>query len=288
MPTKRSDSSSKETIVLIHGLWMTALCWEHWIKRYADRGHRVIATSWPGMDGDIEALRRDPSAVAEVGVTEIVEHYQHVIAELESPPIIIGHSFGGLVTQILLDRGFGMAGVAIDSAPVKGIYVLPFSTLKSALPALRLPLDTHKAVALTAEEFRYAFGNNLSDVESQRMFERYAAPGPNHVLFQASLANFNPHAATTVDFANDTRAPLLLIAGGHDHVVPASVTEANFKLYSHSEATTEYKEFPERSHFTIGEQGWEEVADFALEWATRHAAARHGNRGAMAGMAAEV
>lgn len=271
MTTSDRDSSAPNTIVLIHGLWMTALSWEHWVKRYSDKGYRVIARSWPGMEGDIDQLRRDPSAVATLGVTEVVDHYESIIRELDRPPIIMGHSFGGLMTQILLDRGLGAAGVAIDSAPVKGILALPWSSIRVALPALSNPANNHRASSLTADQFHYAFTNTLSDEESERIFKRYAVPSPDHMLFQASLANFNPHAATTVNFANDTRAPLLLIAGGRDHISPASVTKANYKLYSKSKAVTEYKEYPERSHFTVGQAGWEQVADFALEWSVEHA-----------------
>ena len=178
------------------------------------------------------------------------------------------------MVQILLDRGLGAAGVAIDSAPVKGILTLPLSTLRVAFPVLSNPANNHRAMPLTPEQFHYAFTNNLSEEESGVLFERYAVPGPDHLLFQASFANFNPHAATTVNFHNDTRAPLLLIAGGRDHVAPASVTRANFNLYQKSKAITDYKEYPERSHFTLGERGWEEVADYALDWATTNAARR--------------
>jgi pimeloyl-ACP methyl ester carboxylesterase len=261
-----------DTIVLIHGLWMTPLSWEHWVNRYSSRGYTVHAPAWPGMEGDIEELRRDPSAVAELGVTEIVDHYDGIVRSLERPPIIMGHSFGGLFTQILLDRGLGAAGVAIDPAPVKGILVLPFSTLKVWFPVLRNPTNLHRAMALTTKQFHYAFANTLSEEQSRAAYDRYAVPGPDHVLFQASLANFNPHAATAVDFHDDQRAPLLLIAGGRDHVAPASVTEANVRLYHHSAAVTDYKKFPDRPHFTVGAPGWEEVADYALRWAVEHAA----------------
>ncbi|MEO7079060.1 MAG: alpha/beta fold hydrolase, partial [Rhodococcus sp. (in: high G+C Gram-positive bacteria)] len=252
----------------------TPLSWEHWVARYSDFGYRVLAPAWPGMEGDIEELRRNPASIANLGVTEIVDHYDRIIRGLDQPPIIMGHSFGGLFTQILLDRGLGAAGVAIDPAPVKGILTLPFSTLRVAFPVLRNPLNFHRAMALTEEQFHYAFGNTLSEEASRVAYERYAVPGPDHVLFQGSLANFNPHAPTTVDFRNDDRAPLLLIAGGQDHIVPAAVTRANFALYGHSTAVTDYQEYPDRSHFTVGEAGWEEVADYALNWATKHAAQR--------------
>jgi alpha-beta hydrolase superfamily lysophospholipase len=255
------------TIVLIHGLWLTALSWEHWVERYTARGFRVVARSWPGMGGDIDALRRDPSAVADLGVGEVVEHYEKTIRELDAPPIIIGHSFGGLVTQILLDRGLGAAGVALDSAPAKGILALPWSEIRSGWPALKNPANNHRAVALTPDEFHYAFTNTVDEAESLRAYERYAVPGPGRVLFQAALANFNPRAATKIDFENDARAPLLIVSGGEDHVSPPVVNESNAKLQRRSKAITAFKAFPGRSHFIVGQKGWEEVADFALAWA---------------------
>jgi alpha-beta hydrolase superfamily lysophospholipase len=264
-----------DTIVLVHGLWLTALSWEHWVDRYTARGYRVIARSWPGMEGNIDDLRRDPSGVAGLGLTEIVDHYDRIVRELDNPPIIIGHSFGGLITQILLDRGLGAAGVAIDPAPIKGIWVLPFSELKAGFPGLENPFQQHRAVALTLPQFNYGFTNHLSEEETRPIYERYAVPGPNHILFQASFANFNPHAATTVDVHNDERAPLLLLAGGKDQTVPASVVEANYKLYSFSTAITDFKEYPERTHWTIGQPGWEEVADFALDWANHQVPVAH-------------
>lgn len=263
-------STQPKTIVLIHGLWMTALSWENWVAYYTGKGFNVIARSWPGMEGDIDELRRDPSAVATLGVTEIVNHYESIIRGLDSPPIIMGHSFGGLVTQILLDRGLGAAGIAIASAPVKGILFLPFSTIKVSFPALINPAHNHQALPLTPEQFHYAFTNALSEEESLKVFNRYAVPGPDHILFQAALANFNPHAATAVDFLNDTRAPLLLVAGGIDHISPPSVLKANLNLYRKSKAVTDYKEYPERTHYTLGQDGWQEVADDVLNWAVSH------------------
>ena len=274
MATGSNEANSPDTIVLINGLWLTALSWEHWVSHYTAKGYRVIARSWPGMEGDIEELRRDPSAIGGLGVEEIVEHYERIVRELDRPPIIIGHSFGGLITEILLDRGLGAAGVAIDPAPVKGIFVLPFASLKSAFPALKNPFERARAVALTLEQFHYGFTNTLSEEETVPIYTRYAVPGPNHVLFQASLANFNPHAETTVNFRNDDRAPLLLIGGGMDHTVPASVTRANFNLFKKSRAVTDYHEYPDRPHLTIGVPGWEAVADFALDWAREHAAGK--------------
>jgi len=267
-----ANGSKPDTIVLINGLWMTALSWEHWAERYQQKGFKVVARSWPGMEGDIEELRRNPAKeIGNLGVTEIADHYEAIVREQPSPPIIMGHSFGGLFTQILVDRGLGAAGVAIDSAPAKGVLGLPFSTLKVSLPFTINPFNLNKVGALSEGQFHYAFGNLLGEEESKKAYERYAVPGPDHVLFQASVANFNPRSATAVNFHNDDRPPLLLIAGGKDHIVPASTTKANFNLYKKSKAITDYKEFPERSHFTLGQAGWEEVADYALNWALEHA-----------------
>ena len=262
---------SNRTIVLIHGLWMTPLSWENWIARYESRGHEVLAPAWPGLDGDVEQLRTDPSAIEHLGLGEIVDHYETVIGGLPEAPIIMGHSFGGAITEILLDHGFGAAGVAIDAASVRGVTKLPLSTLRSAFPVLRNPATNHRAVGLTAEQFHYAFTNTMTAEESAAVYERYAVPGPGRVLWQGALANFNPHTPARVNFDNDDRAPLLLIAGGVDHVVPASVDRQMAKRQSRSAAVTDYTEFPGRSHFTIGQEGWEEVADYALDWATKHA-----------------
>jgi alpha-beta hydrolase superfamily lysophospholipase len=272
MSTDRPPST--DTVVLIHGLWMTPLSWEHWIDRFRSRGFRVLAPAWPGMEVDIQQLRADPSPIAHLGIEEIVDHYDAIIRGMDEPPIVIGHSFGGAFTEVLLDRGLGAAGVAIDAAPVKGVARLPFAQLKSSFPVLKNPANNHRAVPLTAAEFHYAFTNTLSDEDSRRVYERYAVPGPGHVLFQAAFANFNPHAPTRVDFNNGDRAPLLLIGGGSDHTVPAAVDRSTAKHYRGSPAVTEYKEFPGRSHFTLGQEGWEEVADYALDWAVEHAASR--------------
>jgi pimeloyl-ACP methyl ester carboxylesterase len=262
-----------DTVVLIHGLWMTPLSWEHWIERYTVRGFHVLAPPWPGMDVGVEALRADPSGMEQLGIEEIVDHYEDIIGKLDQPPIIMGHSFGGTFTQVLLDRGYGAAGVGIDAAAVKGVARLPFAQAKSAFPVLKNPANSHRAVALTPEEFHYAFTNTMTEEESRAVYDRYAVPGPGRVLFQGAFANFNPHAPTRVDFHNDHRAPLLLIAGGADHTVPAVVDRSTADHYK-SKAITEYKEFPGRSHFTLGQDGWEEVADYALDWAVEHARGR--------------
>ena len=253
------------TIVLIPGLFMTALCWEHWVKHYSRKGYCVVARSWPGMGGDIEQLRRDPSIFASLGLTEVVDHYEQIICELESPPIIIGYGFGALATQILLDRGWGAAGVAITSSPIKGILRCPTISMVGAF--LGDALKDRKVTSLTAAQFHRRYANTLSESESRAAFERYVVPGPTRMLLQTAFANFVPQAATSVNFRNNTRAPLLLVAAGEDLITPPSIVKANFDLYRQSKAETDYKEFPDKSHFIIGEKDWDKIADYVLGWA---------------------
>ncbi len=243
------------TIVLIPGLWMTALCWEHWVKHYSEKGYSVIAANWPGMEGDIELLRRDPSSFANLGLTDVVDHYEQIIRGLETPPIIIGHGVGGLVIQILLDRGWGAAGVAIASAPPKGVFRSVFRNLKLAL----------KSRSLTPQQFHYDFANTFAEAPSIAAFERYVVPAPNRILRQVALGNFSPGAPTIVRFHNDSRAALLLVAGGKDRVVPTSLVKANFDRYRESKADTDYKEFSDQAHLTLLHET--KVADYVLGWA---------------------
>jgi len=261
-PTGRVD-----TIVLIHGLWLTPRSWEHWADRYRLRGFRVLTPAWPGMEGEVEQLREDPTPIAHQRIRDITDHYARIVREQPRPPIIMGHSFGGLITQLLLDRNLGAAGVALHPAPVKGVLRLPLTTLRSAFSILRNPANRHRAVPFSKEDFRYAFGNTISRQESDAAWERYAVPGAGRVLFEAAFANLDPVAATEVDKRRENRAPLLLTAGGADHVVPPSVVVANVNLYRGSTALTGFRCNPHRSHFIGGEPGWEEEADYALEWA---------------------
>ena len=253
------------TIVLINGLWISALSWELWVQHYTDKGYRVIAADWPGREGEIEQLRRDPSNFASLGLADVIGHYEQLIRELETPPIIIGHSFGGLVTQILLDRGWGAAGVAIAPAPVKGVRKLPLSSFKITLSALGNRFNKRETTSLSPKQFHETFANTLTEAQSRSAFIRYALPGPNRVLLQTMLANFTRHAATTVNVRNDTRAPLLLVASGKDHFAPPSLVKANLKLYREAKAETDYKEYPDQAHFTLVQET--KVADYALGWA---------------------
>jgi pimeloyl-ACP methyl ester carboxylesterase len=268
-----STEASEPSVVLVHGLWLTPRSWEGWVTRFEGRGRQVLAPPWPRIEGDVEDIRRDPSPLNGLGVTEIVDHYAEVVRGLDRPPIIIGHSFGGLVTELLLDRGLGVAGVALSPAPVKGVLRLPLAQLRASLPVLKNPANRNRTVELTPQQFHYAFTNTMSDADAKEAYDRYEIPGPGRPLFEAAFANLNPNAPSKVDFRNDRRPPLLVIGNGEDHTVPASVSKEAAKRLAKSGAVVEYREYPGRPHFTAGAPGWEEVADNALEWATRHAGA---------------
>jgi pimeloyl-ACP methyl ester carboxylesterase len=259
-------SSAPDTIVLIHGLWMTPRSWERWAARYADQGYKVLAPSWPGMEAEVEALNADPAPIARLDIRSIVDHYDRIIRGLGSPPIIMGHSFGGTFTQVLLGRGLGAVGVGVASATVKGVPDVPLSTIRATAPVLRNPLNRGKAVPLNEKQFHYAFANTLNRRDSDEIYRRYHVPAAGTVVFESALASLRRHPPTEVDFGNDKRAPMLFIAFGKDHVIPPKATRHNAKKYAGSRAITAYTEFPGRPHFP-GVPGWEEVADLALAWA---------------------
>jgi non-heme chloroperoxidase len=210
--------------------------------------------------------------VAGHGVGDVVDHYARIAGSLESKPIVIGHSFGGLVVQRLLGQGLAAAAVAIDPAPIKGVVYLPPSALKVAGIALRNPANRKRAVALTAQQFRYGFGNALSEAESNELYERWTIPSPGRPLFEAAVANLAPRSPLKVDTGNATRGPLLITAGGKDHTVPAAISRATLNLYRRSPAVTELKEFPGKGHSLALDSGWREVADAVLAWLAAHAA----------------
>jgi pimeloyl-ACP methyl ester carboxylesterase len=267
-----ADPSAPDTIVLIHGLWMTPRSWEEWKERYEGKGYRVLAPAYPGLEVEVAALNEDASPIEALTIPAVVEHYEGIIGELDKPPILMGHSMGGLIVQILLDHGYGAAGVAIDSVAPEGVRRVPLAQTRAAFPVLRNPANRHRAVGFTPEQFHYGFANTLSREDSDEVYERYHVPAPGSFIWAAVLANFTPgHQEGYVNYSNEERAPLLLIAGGEDHLQPAAVSESNFKHYRHSNATTDYREFPGRSHYTVGQNGWEEVADYALEWAEEKA-----------------
>jgi pimeloyl-ACP methyl ester carboxylesterase len=261
------STNPPQTIVLVHGFWVTPRSWEEWIARYESEGHRVIAPAYPGFEVEVEALNADTTPIEELTVPAIIEHFEGVIGALDSPPIIIGHSAGGAFTQILLDRGHGSAGVAINSAPTEGVPIVPLKQLKATFPVLKNPANRHRAVRFTHDQWHYAFTNTFSEERSRELYERYAIPASGKIFWDSALANINPgHQDTYVDYHNDERAPLLFLSGGEDHLMPPSIQRSNAKHYK-SNTVTEIKEYEGRSHLMPSEEGWEEVADYALNWA---------------------
>lgn len=247
--------------------------WEHWVPRYEERGYTVLTPTYPGFEGEVEALRADPTPIAECDITATIDHLADLVRGLPAPPIIMGHSFGGALTQMLLHRGLGAAGVAINSAPTEGVRTNPPSQLKALWPALNNPPKRHRAVGFTEEQFHYAFTNTLDDEAARAAYERYAIAAPGRWVWDYGLiANFKPgHQETWVDYRKPDRAPLLFIGGTADHIMPAAVNRSNAKKYAKSEVPAEYLEFEGRSHWTCAEPGWEQVADAALEWAVANA-----------------
>lgn len=265
--------TAPDTIVLVHGFWVTPRSWEHWITHYEQRGFRVLAPAYPGFEVEVEALNADPTPILEVTVPRIVDHLTAVVKDLPAPPIIMGHSAGGAFTQILLDHGLGAAGVALNSAPTEGVRVVPLSQVKSTFPVLKSPGNRHRAVGLSFEEWRYAFTNTFTEEESRALYERYHVPANGGILWGSVLANFQPgHQDTWVDYHNDDRAPLLFISGTEDHIMPPAVQQSNAKHYK-SDTVTGIKEYEGYAHLLPAQKGWEEIADYALDWALRHARA---------------
>ncbi len=253
-------------LVLIHGAWLSARSWENYVHYFQGRGFSVSAPEWPRKHGDVEELRESSAGLAGLGLDEIVDHYESVIRELGESPVLIGHSFGGLIVELLLDRGHGRAGVALSPAPPKGILVLPFSSLKAASPALAHPTKWHGVVPLTLDEFTYGFVNTFSTDDAQAAYERYAVPETGQIFYEAGFANFHLHAPTDVHFKNAERAPLLIVGAEKDHTVPASVSRAQYEKYVHSPATTDYLEFEGRPHLFVVGDGWQEVAEAIEHW----------------------
>ena len=264
-------AADSPTIILIHGMWMTPRSWDNWIDHYTDRGYRAIGPGWPGIDKEPEEIRRDPSPLKGLGIEECVEHYDQIIRGLDRPPIIIGHSFGGLFTQLLLDRGLGAAGVAIGTGPPKGVIVLPPSTLRAAVPALKNPFNRNGLAPLSPKQFQWRFTNTLTREESDAIYREQYIPGTNRAFFQAAFANLAPNSPAKVTFSSPSRPPLLLIVGGDDHISPPALNKTLLKLQRRAPSATESKEYPGRTHLTAGMDGWEEVADYALNWALEHA-----------------
>jgi pimeloyl-ACP methyl ester carboxylesterase len=275
--------NGKIPLVLIHGAWLSARSWENYVDYFGKRGFAVTAPEWPRKHGDVDELRESAEESAGLGVQEIVDHYAALIDGLAEPPVLIGHSYGGLFVELLLDRGLGRAGVAMSPAPPKGILALPFSTLKAGAPALAHPSKWQGVVTLTAAEFTYAFVNTFTADDAAAAYDRYAVPESGQIFYEAGFANFHLHPPTEVHFKNAERAPLLIVGASEDHTVPASLAKAAYKRYQKSPAKTDYLEFEGRPHLHMAAPDWQEVAQAIDSWldglldapiaATQHATA---------------
>ena len=255
------------TIVFIHGAWVTPLCWELFAAYFKKKGYRTTAPAWPGKEAAIEAQRRAPSLMLRrLGIQEIVEHYESIIQRMPTRPILIGHSFGGLFVQILLDRGFGSAGVAIDSAPPRGVFAFYPTAIRSLARVLTTWKGWDRVLRMPFSDFRYAFLNAVPPQEQQAIYDRYVVPETGRVFFQAALSLLRPRSPARVDFRNQSRPPLLLVAGGSDHIVPPQINRTNYRKYAGQGQPVAFREFSSRGHWIIAQSGWEEVAGFIWEW----------------------
>jgi pimeloyl-ACP methyl ester carboxylesterase len=259
-------SETKRTVVFIHGLWLHAASWGPWVQLFEQAGYHCLAPGWPGVPDTVEAARSDPTGIADRGIDDVAGHYAAIIDTLPELPILVGHSFGGMIAEKLLGMDKARAAVAIDAAQIKGVLPVPLSSLRSTLPVFRNPANKHRAVSLTSEQFRYSFANAVSDDEAQRLFAQWTIPAPGRPLFEAATANFSLHSPASVDTRNAARGPLLLVMGGQDHTVPESITKSTHKRYRRSEAVTDLIEFADRGHSLTIDSGWREVAEACLTW----------------------
>jgi len=259
-------TASSTPVVFIHGLWLHATSWNRWLDLYRDAGYEPIAPGWPGEPETVQAARESPNLVANTSIDDAAAHFAEIISALDAKPIIIGHSFGGLLAEKLVGQDLAAAAVAIDPAQVKGVLPLPLAQIRAALPVLGNPANLHKAISLTAKQFRFGFGNELTAEESDNLYEQWSIPAPARPLFQAAVANFVLHSEAKVNTANQTRGPLLLISGKQDHTVPDVTTRSTLKQYRASTAVTELRQFEGRGHSLTIDSGWREVADATLEW----------------------
>jgi alpha-beta hydrolase superfamily lysophospholipase len=259
-------STGQAPVVFLHGLWLHASSWDPWIEFFSAHGREGTALRWPGEAGSVAETRAHPEALAGHGIDDVTASFAEAIGTMARPPVLIGHSFGGMIAEKLLGMGVGAAAVAIDAAQIKGVLPVPLTSLRSTLPVFKNPANRHRSVSLSADEFRYSFGNALSPEESDALHARWTIPAPGKPLFEAAVANFSPHSPAAVDTGNESRGPLLLVMGGRDHTVPEAITKSTLKQYRGSAAVTELVEFPDRGHSLTIDGGWREVADTCLRW----------------------
>jgi len=266
---ERANSSGQVPVVFIHGLWLLPSSWDRWAGVFEEAGFTALTPGWPDDPQTVEEANEHPEVFAHKTISQVADHYEEAIRLLSEKPAVIGHSFGGLLTQILAGRGLASASVAIDPAPFRGVLPLPISALRSAAPALSNPANRSRAVPLTYEQFRFGFANAVDEAEAKELYETYAVPAPGAPLFQAAAANLNPWTEAKVDTRTPDRGPLLIISGEKDHTVPWAIANASYKKQKRNPSVTEIIEMPNRGHALTIDSGWREVADTALNFVKR-------------------
>jgi non-heme chloroperoxidase len=259
---------AKPTIVFVHGLWIHTSSWQPWMIFFNQNGYDSLNPGWPGDSATVSDCRANPKSIANIGVTEVVDSYAKIIETLPQPPIVIGHSFGGLIAQIILSRGIAAAAVAIDPAPIKGVWQLPLTVLKVSLPVLGNPFNLKKAVSLNFDQFKYGFANAVPEQEAKQLYDAWTIPAPARPLFQAAVATF-AGKETKADTANTTRGPLLITGGEKDNIAPPVLGKESVKKYNKS-VVTDFKLFDGRGHSLIVDHGWKVVAAYSLEWLNKN------------------
>jgi pimeloyl-ACP methyl ester carboxylesterase len=266
---EQCNATGRPPVVFIHGLWLLPSSWDRWAKVFEDAGYAPLTPGWPDDPETVAEANAHPDVLAHKTVGQVADHYEAIIGRLDRKPAVVGHSFGGLLTQIVAGRGLSAASVAIDPAPFRGVLPLPLSALKSASPVLSNPLNYSRAVALTYKQFRFAFANAVSEEEAKELYETFAIPAPGAPLFQAATANLNPFTEVKVDTENPERGPMLIVSGEKDHTVPWAIANASYKQQRHNAGVTEIVEIPDRGHALTIDSGWREVADTALAFVQR-------------------
>jgi non-heme chloroperoxidase len=266
---ERSNASGLVPVVFVHGLWLLPSSWDRWAAVFEEAGYTALTPGWPDDPETVAEAKAHPEVFAHKSVGQVADHYADVIGQLDKKPAVIGHSFGGLLAQILAGRGLSAATVAIDPAPFRGVLPLPISALKAASPVLRNPANHGRAVPLTYDQFRFAFANAVSEDEAKELYEDYAVPTSGEPLFQAATANLNPWTEAKVNTKNPERGPLLITDGEHDNTVPWAIANASFKKQKRNEGVTEIVKIPNRGHALTIDSGWREVADIALAFVQR-------------------
>ncbi|MDQ1379200.1 MAG: non-heme chloroperoxidase [Acidimicrobiaceae bacterium] len=267
---QRANKSAKRPVAFVHGLWLLPSSWDNWVTLFESAGFVAVTPEWPDDPETVVEAKTHPEVFAGKSIGDIADHVAAVVSGLDTKPVVIGHSFGGLLTQIVAGRGLAAASVALDPAPFRGVLPLPISALRAASPVLKNPRNRHRAVPLTYEQFRYSFANAVPEDEAKQLYATYSVPGSGEPLFQAAAANFNPWSQDKVDTTNPDRGPMLVMVGEKDHTVPISIAKASFKKQEkNKDHVTEFEVMPDRGHSLTIDHGWREVADRALAFVKR-------------------